>query len=169
MRFVLPPCLRLESYEDQRPTGPDTLEAPVTSRLTDVHDHFRRLVEDIHTLLDNGEDDLDLRPVRARLTALSCRRYCVDLVSHHVREDSDIFPALAAMRPELATVLTRLSAEHDDMHQAIRLAYDRTLSVATAADRDELRILVHALAEIVESHFRYEEHELGHAMNAAHR
>lgn len=204
MTRPLPPCLRLDGYERERPTGPDGRDAPVRSRLNDVHDYFRAVIDQLNDLIQSGAESsvetgrgsrvetrgengvasssesgvewgvevgtgADLPSVRANLAALACRQYCADLVSHHRREDGDIFPALAASSPELAAVLTRLEAEHTGIDQAIRLVHARTFTATTPADRGELRALVHALGDVVESHFRYEESELGRAMNTADR
>mgnify|MGYP002652977080 CR=1 FL=1 len=77
----------------------------------------------------------------------------------------------ALKAPELheqlrAAGATRLQVNVDDADTRAAVTAERAVLEALEAG---CAAPVGALAEIVESHFRYEEHELGHAMNAAHR
>ena len=118
-----------------------------------VHARLRQALAVTQQALAEGE------PAHAagRDLLLYCHGFCAALSGHHVAEDRELFPAIAAEHPELRETLQKLEQDHAMMSHligALQAAVD-----SRAAPGDLTRHL-EGLAAIMESHFRYEEREL---------
>jgi len=106
-----------------------------------------------------------------------CGQLCQSVEAHHSIEDAHLYPALRAADPALDPVLDRLDLEHRVIHDVLE-RFDRVLvvmahgdagpgSAGGAAGADGLPD-VHAhfqhLRSLLESHFRYEEDQIGTAL-----
>ena len=119
--------------------------------LTRVHDAFRR-----ELALIRAEVAAAGPGVGAQLR-LNCLTLCAGLHNHHAGEDGALFPLLAAQRPDLAPVLERLRAEHE---QVAALVARLRETIAGPADPELLRREVDRLTDQLERHLSYEEEQL---------
>jgi deazaflavin-dependent oxidoreductase (nitroreductase family) len=119
--------------------------------LTRVHDAFRR-----ELALIRAEVAAAGPSVGAQLR-LNCLTLCAGLHNHHAGEDGALFPLLAAQRPDLAPVLERLRAEHE---QVAALVAQLRETIAGPADPELLRREVDRLTDQLERHLSYEEEQL---------
>jgi hypothetical protein len=88
---------------------------------------------------------------------LHCHGFCSTLGAHHLREDAELFPELAARHPALAPTIAKLAEDHA-MIAALLVEFDGALS--TDAPAADLLQHLEGLGAIMESHFRFEEREL---------
>jgi len=86
---------------------------------------------------------------------------------HHTNEDQATFPAVAAL-PGYGPVVERLMDEHHVVHERL-VAIDEVLvrMQTDGAAFEALAGAVTALSDVLLSHFRYEEDEMGEAMGLA--
>lgn len=99
-----------------------------------------------------------------------CGQLCRGIEVHHRIEDAHVYPALRAADEEMGGVIDQLVDEHEVVHEML-LRLDRTL-VRLVDEGDEshprrLETLEQEFAHLcglLESHFRYEEQELGAAL-----
>lgn len=143
-----------------------------------VHDAYRQgFVQVAATLAAAAAGTADAGDVRAAVhgTGLQaayqragnfCGQLCTAIGTHHRIEDAFLYPALQAADPaRMGEVLGRLSDEHDIVHavlerldaEAVALAADPSSITAVTAVFEHLRGLM-------ESHFRYEEEQIGDAL-----
>ncbi|NYG55498.1 hemerythrin domain-containing protein [Nocardioides perillae] len=112
--------------------------------------------------------DVGLRAAYDQLGSF-CGQLCRGIEVHHRIEDAHLYPALrAADEAELGAVLDRLVDEHDVVH-ALLLHLDEALlrlarPEAGPGDLAHLRHGFDHLVRLLESHFRYEEEQLGGAL-----
>jgi hemerythrin-like domain-containing protein len=162
--------------ESQRPVAPPApadhvyseYDRAAAQHLVDIHNHLRRELAQIRTLLEEVEQGhLGVGEAREALHGMSIRRhswnlgaycaaYCSLLTQHHSLEDAMLFPRLRAGDPGLGPVLDRLSHEHHVIHEVIERV-DKTL---TQPGQPGLRDAVETLAEALLSHLDYEERQL---------
>lgn len=97
-----------------------------------------------------------------------CGQECQMLTIHHMIEDQEIFPRLAASGSAgLRKVVERLSHEHEIVHALlVRLedAAARLLQSPGPERIEAVRTVFEALERVVLSHFGYEERELEEAL-----
>jgi len=87
----------------------------------------------------------------------SCWVFCTALDGHHGGEDAVLFPAVRAVRPELADVLDDLGRDHRMIgHLLMELRHD----LASGASGDELVRHLDGIDAVMTTHFRYEEKRL---------
>ncbi|TVR11628.1 MAG: hypothetical protein EA385_01025 [Salinarimonadaceae bacterium] len=165
--------------------------APKIAGATDAHRaHGRRLRlfhhAHIHQLaqlrrvieaLARGEGDEAEVAARASSLAMAenyrrfgalCGHECQMLTLHHMIEDQEIFPRLAASGSEgLRKVVARLAKEHETVHALLVRLEEAAVALlrAPAPERVEaVRVVFEALERVVLSHFGYEERELEEAL-----
>ena len=106
--------------------------------LVQIHDHLRGELTQIRQaavevgagVLSPGQardliNHMTMRQNRWTLGSF-CAAYCRVVTIHHTIEDTSMFPALAAVAPELDPVLDRLSAEHEIIADVLD-RFDRAL------------------------------------------
>ncbi|MEO5744592.1 MAG: hemerythrin domain-containing protein [Terracoccus sp.] len=121
--------------------------------LRTVHERLREALHVTRAALREG----DPPESASRELLLFCHGICSALTSHHVGEDRELFPAIAAAHPELRE--TPCTLEHD--HSMIaRLVGELQAAGARAAPAAELEHPLDGIAAIMDSHFRYEERQL---------
>jgi Hemerythrin HHE cation binding domain len=173
--------------ESTRPSGPPSSGHTYTSgevasaqHLVDVHDHLRRELTQIQSLIRQVADGaVEVGDARQHLNQMvlrsnrwtvgaHCADYCYLLTAHHTLEDQAMLPGLRAVDARLGPVLDRLGEEHQIIHGVLgRL--DAAL-VDFVADRgaDSLRRAVDQLSDALLSHLSYEERELLEPLARAH-
>jgi len=95
-----------------------------------------------------------------------CLAFCAALRSHHEGEDAGIFAELLRARPDLEGTIAKLVEDH----QMIASILSRVAELADDAKRADGPILeaisreLDGLTAIMESHFAYEEREIGRTL-----
>lgn len=118
-----------------------------------VHARLRDALRVTRAALEDGERP----PHAARDLLLFCHGFCAALAGHHEGEDRELFPAIAAARPELRETLRSLERDHAmvaHLLSGLRAAVERSTSPV------ELDQHLAGVAAIMENHFRYEERQL---------
>lgn len=175
--------------EAARPRGAGYPDATPAERsqgehLRMVHDMYRRSLAQVGDVLDQVRSgELSVGDARGAVHALGvrvtfeqlgsfCGQLCQSVETHHRIEDAHLYPALRSADPALDPVLDRLDLEHRVIHDVLE-RFDRVLvAMATADDgpgAGESGLPdVHAhfahLRGLLESHFRYEEDQIGTAL-----
>ncbi|MCW2928049.1 MAG: coenzyme F420-dependent N10-methylene tetrahydromethanopterin reductase and related [Thermoleophilia bacterium] len=143
------------------------------NHLRRVHDMYRgelELLERVTQEVRGGSREIG--EIRATLHQLAlktnieqfgalCARYCQMVDVHHRIESHHMFPAVRTAGAEWSAVVDQLEHEHDVIHLQLR-RLDEAL-VALHADASHLERVVDevgVLAEILRSHFGYEETQL---------
>ena len=124
----------------------------VHQRLREALDLARDQVEDLGVVEP---------PTRDRL--LYCWGFCRALGGHHRSEDDVLFPVLLAAHPDLRPVVARLVQDHS-MIEHLLGGLGETLASGGPAQAT-LRHL-DGIGAVMESHFRYEERQLLHLLDA---
>lgn len=141
-------------------------------QLAQVHDTLREQLETIRYWLDGDRTGVDGRPVGpavdpARDLLTYCHGFCRALTAHHEGEDSGLFVALRAARPDLGAVIAKLVEDH----QLIATILERVKALvdeapgADTARREAIGGELDGLSAIMESHFRFEERRIGAALD----
>jgi deazaflavin-dependent oxidoreductase (nitroreductase family) len=134
--------------------GPPNVNAPsIGSALKAIHDAFRR------ELLLVRKEIAESGPGIGSQLRINCLSLCQGLHHHHSIEDGTMFPTLRDRRPELATALTGLRAQHRSIARLLdelqaRLADDDPVESAV------LLAEVERLTAELEAHLDYEEKHL---------
>jgi alkanesulfonate monooxygenase SsuD/methylene tetrahydromethanopterin reductase-like flavin-dependent oxidoreductase (luciferase family) len=168
--------------ESSRPTAPapdpareyTPREQAAGRHLVDVHDYLRaelsRLRELVGQVAAGNTDPAAVRSYINRMTIRQnnwtlgtfCETYCRTVTSHHMLEDSSVFPHLRVSDEQLAPVIERLEAEHLQIHELLERV-DQALIALVAAEGDGIERVAGAidlLTDALLSHFSYEEREL---------
>jgi hypothetical protein len=104
-----------------------------------------------------------------------CRGFCTALTRHHTSEDTTLFPELERRHPELGATLRALRQDHSmiaylvaDLEQTLDRVARPTGDAARDLGASREAVLRHldGVGAIMESHFRYEEKELGGVLAA---
>ncbi len=104
-----------------------------------------------------------------------CRGFCTALTRHHTSEDTTLFPELERRHPELGATLRALRQDHSmiaylvaDLEQTLDRVARPTGDAARDQGASREAVLRHldGVGAIMESHFRYEEKELGGVLAA---
>jgi len=124
-----------------------------SAELRAVHARLRKALAATRQALAEGE------PLQSasRDLLLFCHGFCVALSGHHVAEDRELFPTIAAEHPELGETLRKLEQDHTMMAHLIAGLQS---AVDTRATPEQLTRHLEGLGAIMENHFRYEEREL---------
>lgn len=96
-----------------------------------------------------------------------CLAFCAALAAHHDGEDTGMFAELLRARPDLRPVVSKLAEDHRLIAGILASVRDLARE-AGQAGRDRRKAIgreLDGLAAIMESHFRYEERALGHALD----
>lgn len=115
-----------------------------------VHDRLRESL----TLAEAGLDD---GATEGADVLLYCWGFCAALTGHHGAEDTTLFPAVLADRPELAGVVAKLVQDHSMIEHLVAALRH---AIESGACAETLRGHLDGLGAVMESHFRYEEREL---------
>jgi hemerythrin-like domain-containing protein len=94
---------------------------------------------------------------------LYCQGFCAALKGHHLSEDKALFPELSARHPELGPTIAKLVQDHQMIASLLAQLEQALMS---AASPDELARHLDGLSAIMESHFSYEERQLGEILSA---
>ncbi|WP_240423780.1 hemerythrin domain-containing protein [Microbacterium halotolerans] len=124
-----------------------------SKELRSVHARLREALAIAQEAVSGG----DPTQAASRDLLLFCHGFCTALTGHHVGEDRELFPAIAAEHPELREALRKLEQDHSmiaHLLAALQAAIDSGTSPV------ELSRHLEGLSAIMESHFRYEERQL---------
>ncbi len=175
--------------EAARPRGAGYPDATPAERsqgehLRMVHDMYRRSLAQVSDVLDQVRSGrLSVGEARGAVHALGvrvtfaqlgsfCGQLCQSVETHHRIEDAHLYPALRAADSSLDPVLDRLDLEHRVIHDVLE-RFDRVLvALATAGDGGgegegglpDVYAHFEHLRGLLESHFRYEEEQIGTAL-----
>lgn len=157
--------------------------------LVEIHDHLRgELTQIRQAAIEVGAGVLPPAAARDLINRMTmrqnrwtlgsfCAAYCRVVTIHHTIEDTSMFPALAAVAPELDPVLQRLAAEHEVIADVLD-RFDRALvllvvegaaagvapEVPTTDGPGEIARLAAELSDLLLSHLAYEEDELAQGL-----
>jgi alkanesulfonate monooxygenase SsuD/methylene tetrahydromethanopterin reductase-like flavin-dependent oxidoreductase (luciferase family)/hemerythrin-like domain-containing protein len=168
--------------ESSRPTGaaPDPAreytprQQAAGQHLIDVHDYLRAELSQLRELVGQvAAGNTNPAAVRSYLNRMTirqnnwtlgtfCETYCRTVTSHHMLEDSSIFPHLRVSDEQLAPVIERLEQEHLQIHDFLERV-DQALIALVAAQGDGIDRVsdtLDLLTDALLSHFSYEEREL---------
>ena len=118
-----------------------------------VHARLREALKITREAVDRGES----AETPARELLLFCHGFCSALDAHHTGEDRTLFPAIEAVRPDLAPVLRALQQDHSMIGH---LLGGLEAAVGARSSPEVLASHLEGIAAIMESHFRYEERQL---------
>lgn len=124
-----------------------------SKELRSVHARLRDALAIVHKTALSDE------PAQAisRDLQLFCHGFCTALNGHHVSEDRELFPAIAAQNPELRETLRKLEQDHS---MIAHLVAGLQSAIESGGPPTELSQHLEGIAAIMESHFRYEERQL---------
>lgn len=96
-----------------------------------------------------------------------CLAFCSALAAHHDGEDTGMFAELLRARPDLRPAVSKLAEDHRLIAGILATVRDLAHEAGQAGRerREAIRRELDGLAAILESHFRYEERALGHALD----
>ncbi|MCH1868406.1 hemerythrin domain-containing protein [Nocardioides sp. CFH 31398] len=152
-------------------------ERTAGEHLRAIHDMYRQGLAQVAHVLDQVVDgaagigeareavqQLGLRTAVERAGSF-CGQLCRAVETHHRIEDAYLYPALRIADGGLGPVLDRLDDEHVVVHELL-VRLDATL-VAVARDPGRVDVLLAEfthLRRLLESHFVYEEDQIGGAL-----
>ncbi|MBN6054213.1 hemerythrin domain-containing protein, partial [Nonomuraea sp. RK-328] len=169
-----------ELDEAGRPHAPKLEPAELTpeerrlgQHLAAVHDGYRHETQQVVTAVEQvAAGTLDPEALRSQINRLTmrqnlwtlgafCASFCRLVTIHHTIEDESLFPAIAERDSALAPVVAKLTQEHEVI-AGLLTALDETCVrlVSGSAEVEEVRARAVRLAEVLSSHFAYEEEEL---------
>ena len=141
-----------------------------TAQLREIHAGLRRQLADLRTAVDayidgtgdrpiiDGDHSIPIADLRAH-----CVSFCDALHAHHAREDT-VLPRLAEQFPDLAPALNRLQQEHIQV-AALNTELTSLVTQLSPETAPTLRTRLTHLTKTLESHYTYEEHHLGQALD----
>ncbi len=89
---------------------------------------------------------------------LFCHGFCAALSGHHRAEDGSLFPELVRARPDLASVVAKLTQDHNMIEHLIG---GLQKAVADSTDPEVAHRHLDGIEAVMETHFTYEEKQLG--------
>ena len=122
-------------------------------RLREVHTRLRHALRVTRDAVADGASDLGV----TRDLLLFCHGFCAALNGHHQGEDSTLFPAIAAARPELRPVLSSLEQDHSML---AHLLGELQAALDHGAPPAEIVRHLDGVEAVMENHFGYEERQL---------
>ncbi|MFD6162320.1 hemerythrin domain-containing protein [Nocardia sp. NPDC060256] len=143
------------------PTPPQRAHA-LGRELIDTHDRLRSELRRVARALDDYRGNEPIAPLRD--LRAHCLAFCQALTDHHTSEDKTAFPVLAQRFPDLAPVLTELSADHH-LIADILTRMTTTLADLSAENLAAVRGEIAGLSAIMESHFQWEERRITAALD----
>ena len=164
---------------DDRPDARRGLELDERQRepgahLRAIHDMYRAELARLVHVTDLVERGLaQLADVRQALHGLSlrrdletygsiCARFCQMVSIHHTIEDQRMFPAIREAGEPYTAVVDQLEREHGVIHELL-VRLDQAIVAAMVDGSGAVAPVlssVHDLADVLTSHFRYEETQL---------
>lgn len=129
------------------------------NELRAVHERLREVLSLTRDALATGE----AAEPATRDLLLFCHGFCAALTGHHEGEDRELFPAIAAMHPELRETLRYLEQDHS---MIAHLITELRSALSTAATPNALALHLEGIAAIMENHFLYEERQLLSVLDA---
>ncbi|SEG29203.1 Hemerythrin HHE cation binding domain-containing protein [Nonomuraea solani] len=159
--------------EEGRPSSPKRDPAALTPEqrrlgrhLVEVHDGYRREMRQVQDAVEQVASELpaiDRLTVRQNHWTLGtfCATFCRLLTVHHTVRNETMFPALLERDPALAPVIKKLEQEHEVIAELLTRLDEACLEMLRNPARiDLVRIRADRLADVLSSHFAYEEAEL---------
>jgi iron-sulfur cluster repair protein YtfE (RIC family) len=132
-----------------------------------LRDELDQLRDDVDAYLSgDGSSDAAARPRDLRA---HCLTFCSALSRHHLAEDDNAFPAVAAEFPELRPTLEQLTHDHHvvaDILTRIEALVADLAPTSDPAEAERVNTELEGLSAILETHFRFEEKRLVDAYNA---
>ncbi|MFB4281607.1 LLM class flavin-dependent oxidoreductase [Nonomuraea sp. MTCD27] len=171
----------LDLDEEGRPHAPKQDPAALTpeqrrlgKHLVDVHDGYRQELRQVQDAVEEvAAGRLDAEELRSTINRLSvrqnhwtlatyCATFCRLLTVHHTVEDEAMFPAILERDSTLAPVIKKLEQEHEVIAELLTRLDEACVDLLRRgpAGLDGVRARVDRLAEVLSSHFAYEEEEL---------
>lgn len=167
-----------------RPNGPRLEGLTEAQRLPGqhlkmFHDHFRHNMEILRDLIrraaagevsaEDMRNEAEAMPIlqNYRRFGALCGQHCQIIHAHHSIEDQAIFPELSAKSEAFGRVVARLMAEHEVVHALlVRLieTLEPLIRTPSVEAFEHAREVYDAFEEVLLSHFRYEETEIGDAL-----
>ncbi|GAB2945200.1 nitroreductase/quinone reductase family protein [Micromonospora polyrhachis] len=147
---------------EQVPAGPPRMSGgPVSmgTALRRIHDAFRRELALVRKEIATSGPRLGAQ------LRVNCLTVCQGLHVHHTKEDTGMFPALAAQHPDLAPTIDRLGVEHEKI-AALLAALQKVISADTS-EPELVLAEVDRLTEELERHLVHEEEQLIPILDAA--
>ena len=151
----LPHRRTARSVEHRRSAVADRVVA-WADELRRVHARLRQALQ----LAYDGDSDLDTE----KDLLLYCWGFCVALDGHHRSEDSTLFPAIVAARPDLARVIATLSTDHSMIEHLIA---GLRAALEAGVTPEEKRRHLDGIGAVMETHFRFEEKKLIEVLEAS--
>jgi iron-sulfur cluster repair protein YtfE (RIC family) len=133
----------------------------LSRQLVQAHQELRRRISEMRTGLGHGAS-------RDDEFGAHCLAFCSALTAHHRGEDEGLFAQLRRERPELAPTIAKLVEDHrmiGSLLTRLRELADTAATLPDPTQQEAIRREIDGLAAIMESHFRYEERELGAALD----
>jgi hypothetical protein len=169
--------------ETARPVGPGYPDATASQRargehLRLIHDMYRRNLAQVGGVFQAVRDgELSIGDARAAVHSLGtsvslaqlgafCGQLCRSVEAHHGIEDAALYPALRASDAALTDVLDRLDLEHRVIHDVLGRFDALLVGLARAGEAGMADLEAHFdhLRSLLESHFVYEEQQIGTAL-----
>ena len=144
-----------------------------------IHDHFRAHMKLLQKVLDKVENgDASPEELRDRTEALPmlnnyrrfgnlCGQHCRIIEMHHTIEDQALFPILKQKNNSLKSVIDRLIAEHEIVHELLLRLVDASKHLVHDPSPENFasaRELYESFETVLLSHLSYEEDEIGDAI-----
>ncbi|WP_261164537.1 hemerythrin domain-containing protein [Microbacterium sp. Marseille-Q6965] len=124
-----------------------------SDELRHVHARLRKALVVTQEAVASGTP---ARPA-SRDLLLFCHGFCSALTGHHVGEDGELFPAIAAEHPELRETLRKLEQDHS---MIAHLVGALQMAIDVGSSPEDLARHLEGISAIMENHFRYEERQL---------
>jgi deazaflavin-dependent oxidoreductase (nitroreductase family) len=140
-----------------------------TAQLKEIHNGLREQLSATLAAVDAYLAGSGPAPTQVKTLHQHCLSFCDSLHAHHSREDG-VFPRLAADFPELKPALDRLTREHTtvaELNQQLTATVEQLAKAPTRTEAEHLRAHLTHLATTLETHYTYEEANLGPALDAA--
>lgn len=142
-----------------------------------VHGLLRRDLQTCRELAATVADGASADDVRAGIESLqtsgplfqlrvNCLQYCTLVHQHHAREDEMMLPAIRRARPDLASAIDRLEADHRVVSRLLDEVEAATEDLDDTAGRRRLVVAFTELAEHLTEHLDFEETALAPALEA---
>ncbi|MEV0383800.1 LLM class flavin-dependent oxidoreductase [Nonomuraea sp. NPDC050643] len=141
--------------------------------LVEVHDGYRQEMRQVQDAVEQVATELpdagrprpanDRPAMRQNLWTLGtyCATFRRLLAVHHTVEDESMFPAVLEREPALAPVIKKLEQEHEVIAELLAGLDEACVELlGDPAALDRVRARADRLADVLSSHFAYEEEEL---------
>jgi hypothetical protein len=139
---------------------------------------YRRSLAQVAEVLERVRSgELSVGDARAAVHALGvhvtfeqlgafCGQLCRSVEAHHSIEDAHLYPALRAAEEALTPVLDRLDLEHRVIHDVLTRFDEALVAMVRSGEGALASVDSHFthLRGLLESHFRYEEEQIGTAL-----